>query len=63
MFGVSSSPFLAVQCVFHHACTPNVVSKYGSSLYELLRNNMYIDDVYLGGDSIEEVVDKQKNVG
>ena len=60
MFGVSSSPFLAVQCVLHHACTPDVVSKYGSSLYELLRNNMYMDDVHLGGNSIEEVVEKQK---
>ena len=60
MLGVSSSPFLAVQCVLHHACTPNVVSKYGSSLYELLRNNMYMNDVHLGEDSIEEVVDKQK---
>ena len=26
----------------------------------MLRNNMYMDDVHLGGDSIEEVVDKQK---
>ena len=46
MFGVSSSPFLAVQCVLHHAGTPNVVSKNGSSLYELLRNNMYMNNVY-----------------
>ena len=52
--------FLFLQCVLHHVCTSILVSKYGSSLYELLRNNMYMDDVHLGGDSIEEVIDKQK---
>ena len=62
MFGVTSSPVSAVQCVLHHANSSNVATKYGSIVYDLLRRNMYMDDVHLGGTSVEDVIAQQRMV-
>ena len=62
MFGVTSSPFLAVQCVLHHANSSDVVTKHGSIVYDLLRRNMYMDDVHIGGTSVEDVIAQQRMV-
>ena len=62
MFGVNSSPFLAVQSVLEHAQSPAVVSRFGTSLYKLLKDNMYMDDVHIGGKTVEEVVQLQKDL-
>ena len=50
MFGITSRPFLAIQCVLHHGQKDRIVAKYGDSSYNLLRDNMYMDDVHLGGE-------------
>ena len=60
MFGITSRPFLAIQCVLHHGQKDRIVAKYGDSSYNLLRDNMYMDDVHLGGDTVEDVVKKQQ---
>ena len=62
MFGVSSSPFLAVQSVLERAKSLAVTSRFGTSLYELLKDNMYMDDVHIGGETVEEVLQLQKNL-
>ena len=62
MFGVTSSPFLAVPCVLHHANSFNIVTKHGSIVYDLLRCNMYMDDVHLGGTSVEDAIAQQRMV-
>ena len=62
MFGVSSSPFLAIQSVLEHARSPAILSRFGMSLYELLKDNMYMDDVHIGGETIDEVLQLQKNL-
>ena len=62
MFGVSSSPFLAIQSVLNHARSPTVVSQFGMTIYNLLKDNMYMDDVHIGTESVAEVICMQKKL-
>ena len=56
MFSVTFSLFLAVQSVLHHACSSQVVERFGTAVYDLLRHNMYMNDVHLGGASVANVI-------
>jgi len=62
MFGASSSPFLAIQSVLEHANSPAIVSRFGILLYQLLKDNMYEDDVHSGDETVDEVVRMQKDL-
>ena len=62
MFGVTSSPFLAIQTVLHHSLSEEVVSRYGYRIHDLLVQNMYMDDIHLGGDTPSEVINLQKDI-
>ena len=62
MFGLNSSPFLAIQSELEHARSSAISSRFGMSLHELLQDNMYMDDVHIGGETIDEVVQLQINL-
>ena len=63
MFGVTSSPFLAIQSVLCHSLSDNIVSRYGTHIHDWLMQNMYMDDIHFGGDTVEEVVKMQSDLG
>jgi len=42
--------------VLEHANSPAIVSRFGMLLYQLLKDNMYMDDVHTGGETVDEVV-------
>ena len=62
MFGVTSSPFLAIQSVLCHSLSDNIVSRYGTHIHDWLVQNMYMDDIHFGGDTVEEVVKMQSDL-
>ena len=57
MFGVTSSPFLAIQSVLYRSLSDNIVSRYCTHIHDWLMQNMYMDDIHFGGDTVEEVSD------
>ena len=62
MFGVTSSPFLAIQSVLCHSLSDNIVSRYGTHIHDWLVQNMYMDDIHFGGDTVEEVIKMQSDL-
>ena len=62
MFGVTSSPFLAIQSVLKHASSTAITSLFGKTLFQLLKANMYMDDVHIGGATVAEVVQMQRDL-
>ena len=62
MFGVTSSPFLAIQSVLCHSLSDNIVSRYGTHIHDWLVQNMYMDDIHFGVDTVEEVVKMQSDL-
>lgn len=52
-YGLTSSSFLAIRCLFQLAY--NVQDQY-PNIAHIIKNDMYVDDLLTGGDSIEEVI-------
>ncbi|GBO26250.1 hypothetical protein AVEN_107521-1 [Araneus ventricosus] len=49
-FGVTCSPFILAATIKHH------IKKFkgNSEVYEMLDSSVYVDDLFYGGDSLEE---------
>ena len=59
MFGVTSSPFPAIQSVLCHFLSDNIISRYSTRINDWLLQNMYMDDIHFGGDTVKEVLKMQ----
>ena len=58
LFGITSSPFLCISSIHKHA--DDNLSKFGETFCDTMKQNIYMDDVLIGGENEDEVMEKYK---
>lgn len=61
MFGVTSSPFLAMRAIRAHFAREDIQARF-LEVIQAVAPNIYVDDVHTGGDSVEKVVALQQDL-
>ena len=59
VFGMAPSPFIAIRCLLEIA---NYIESENPKLASIIRRDFYYDDLLTGSDSIDDLINIQKNI-